>query len=432
MTHPLRVAIVGGGAAGAIAALHLMAATGPHGADTEIVVYEPRSDLGHGIAYSTGNPRHLLNVVASQMSAFPDDPDDFVRWSGRAADDFAPRSEFGRYLSERLDEARQRHPGMFLHVRATVAAIEQANDCWSVVSSDGGHFTVDSVILALGNPPARVPASLRQLLGTESLVDDPWSSSAFERVRSGDHVVCIGTGLTFVDVALQLCEVDGVTVTGLSRHGLLPRRHGPTGDVPVAPPLDSPLATLRWVRSFGDEWRAAMAALRPLTPALWRSFDDRARRQFLRHPMRFWEVHRHRLAPAVADELDSLMSQGRVNVARGRVISAATSPGGGVLLDMADRTLRADHVVLCTGGEDMWFTSSEVIAGLIRLGHARRSVLDLGIDVDITSGAVTSAGGHATRGLYAIGTIRRGIQWESTAIPEIRMQARDIAKSITN
>jgi uncharacterized NAD(P)/FAD-binding protein YdhS len=36
--------------------------------------------FGVGLAYSTGNPRHLLNVRADNMSAFADEPDHFARW----------------------------------------------------------------------------------------------------------------------------------------------------------------------------------------------------------------------------------------------------------------------------------------------------------------------------------------------------------------
>ena len=36
---------------------------------------------GLGQAYSTEHPAHLLNAMAGQMSALPDDPDHLIRWA---------------------------------------------------------------------------------------------------------------------------------------------------------------------------------------------------------------------------------------------------------------------------------------------------------------------------------------------------------------
>jgi len=71
---PTRIAIIGGGASGVIAAANLARASC---GDAEIVLIERRRDVGRGLAYSTRQPDHLLNVRASNMSAFADDPDHF-------------------------------------------------------------------------------------------------------------------------------------------------------------------------------------------------------------------------------------------------------------------------------------------------------------------------------------------------------------------
>ena len=96
-----RVAVIGGGAAGTLQALHLLRA----GVD-EVTLIERERAPGRGVAYSTGRPEHLLNVPARRMSAYGDDPDHFVRWfSGRAGggeEDFAPRMLYGDYLVELL------------------------------------------------------------------------------------------------------------------------------------------------------------------------------------------------------------------------------------------------------------------------------------------------------------------------------------------
>ena len=58
----------------------------------------------------------------------------------------------------------------------------------------------------------------------------------------------------------------------------------------------------RDAEASGDDWRSVVDGLRPVTQALWRSLPASERRQFLRRTARLWEVHRHRMAPAVATD----------------------------------------------------------------------------------------------------------------------------------
>src|SRR6201992_50164 len=98
----MRVAIVGGGAAGVLAAVHLRR-TKP---DAQITLIDASGSPGTGAAYGTNAPPHLLIVPAQRMSAWPDDPDHFCRWLDERAvtpaESFAPRLAYGRYLQEQL------------------------------------------------------------------------------------------------------------------------------------------------------------------------------------------------------------------------------------------------------------------------------------------------------------------------------------------
>lgn len=77
-----------------------------------VTIIEKRSTLGRGFAFSTNLPEHVLNVRASNMSAFADDPGHFLRWldrRGESAPDprshFVPRSIYGEYLGQLLRTA---------------------------------------------------------------------------------------------------------------------------------------------------------------------------------------------------------------------------------------------------------------------------------------------------------------------------------------
>ena len=100
--------VVGGGASGALAALHLSRRAAASSVPLTLDIVEP-GPLARGVAYSTGNHEHRLNVPATGMSVLPDEPGHFVHWlranydPGFPAGGFAPRAVFGRYLADTLD-----------------------------------------------------------------------------------------------------------------------------------------------------------------------------------------------------------------------------------------------------------------------------------------------------------------------------------------
>ena len=69
--------IIGGGASGVLLAYQLLR-LGRRA--FRVTLIEQRPDVGRGLAYHTGNPDHLLNVRAANMSAVSEDPDHFWRW----------------------------------------------------------------------------------------------------------------------------------------------------------------------------------------------------------------------------------------------------------------------------------------------------------------------------------------------------------------
>ena len=96
------VAIVGGGFSGTIIAAQL-ARRG-----IASVLIDGSGRAGKGVAYSTTEPAHLLNVRAEGMSAWSGEPDHFARRFEAEGGDrrgFAQRRLFARYLGDILEEA---------------------------------------------------------------------------------------------------------------------------------------------------------------------------------------------------------------------------------------------------------------------------------------------------------------------------------------
>lgn len=441
MTIVRHVAIVGAGFSGTLLAINLLRHDGPRA-----TLIERAPVAGTGIAYGTTQPDHILNVRASNMSAFPDEPDHFVRWlaaRGSAADggSFVPRATYGTYLRELLDTARAAAPDRLALVRGDVTGVA---DCpASLRLADGTTIVADAAVLAVGNLAPHVPPGLREVEASPFYQVDPWSRPPADDLGPDDTVLLVGSGLTMVDVALMLgARGFGGRIVALSRRGLLPHRHAPA--TPNAHPIDErPHETLsgltRRVRTRASAigWRNAVDELRPFTQALWRQAPPAERRSFLRHLRPWWDVHRHRLAPVVADTLARSLAEGRLRVAAGKIV-AARARADGIVVDWrprgerAPQTLAARRIVNCTGPQgDLARTSEPLLAALVDRRLIRPDDEHLGIDVDGV-GRTLDAEGVPNDALYALGPLTRGAFWEIVAVPDIRRQAWDVARRLAN
>jgi uncharacterized NAD(P)/FAD-binding protein YdhS len=437
--------VVGGGASGTLAATALLERT-----RADVIVVEPRRRLGRGVAYSTPDPLHRLNVPAGSMSAYPDDPGHLLRWLAQrgaghdGAFSFPRRSEYGVYLAETLRDAADRSSARLAHLRDTVAGLDRRAGAWRARLASGRDLAADLVVLAVGGTRAPGTAGWADALRADPrYVDDPWAEDAITQLPDAP-VLCVGTGLTAVDVALSATEWSRcASVVAVSRHGLRPVAHRVDGAPAWSPRLAAgrpatALGLLRAARAEvalatarGLDWRDVINGLRPSVPALWAALPDHERERFASRLGRYWDVHRHRLAPDIAQRVGGLERSGRLR------FEAATV----ARVEHADRALRVvlrhpdastsrvvvAAVVNCTG-RSVDVADHPLLANLHAAGLCRRGSAGLGIACDPT-GRVLGASGDVT-GLMALGPLRRGDVWESTAVPEIREQAFTLAAAV--
>lgn len=429
--EPPVVAVIGSGFSGVLTAIHLLRGD----SNVRVRLVERAACFGPGRAYATGNPGHLLNVRAGNMSAFPGQPDHFLDWAGVARDAFVARATYGRYLQDLLSDAlRDQGARLDRRTAEAVAAWREAGR-WRVALADGGALEADAVVLAVGFLAATWPRGVAvEDSSSACLVTDPWSAD-LDALPDGD-ILLLGTGLTMVDVALALAR-PGRRLIAVSRRGLLPLGHAVTD---LAPPPDGPMATpgqaLETLRShaaaFG--WRAAVDSVRPLTADVWRSWRPAERRRFLRHLRPWWDIHRHRMAPAVADKISALRSSAALCVRAGRLESVAVVDGAVRARlrfrgEAKARDGRFAAAVNCASPEgDPRHMDDGLVGDLYRRGLVRSDVLGLGLDMDDDLTMVGSDG--ASPGLFAVGPLTRGKTWEAVAVPDLRNQAAEAAGSV--
>ena len=444
LTLPSKIAVVGAGFSGLLVALHLLRGNPL----VTVVLIERAGEFGRGLAYGTSDPRHLLNVRASNMSAFPDDPDHFIRWlalhgpADAKPQTFVSRHLFGTYLQTLLTATLATDDGAerLRIVPDEATALIEELDGPRLRLAMGRMIDVDHVVLATGNlPPRDLAALAANLLASPAYIRDPWADDAMSNIGKDDEVLLIGTGLTAVDVFVGLARRGHRgRVVALSRRGLRPRAHAATG--PVAAPLDIParprlsqlLTLVRGAAADADDWRSGADGVRPHIQRLWREASAEERGRFLRHLRPWWDVHRHRIAPPVAAAVTEAESSGRLAFRAGKLIAATLEDAGIQVLwrprgRAEPERMEVKHIINCTGpAGDVLKATAPLLADLVARGSARADAHGLGLEVDATCRLV-GADGRPSAILSAIGPMSRGAFWEITAVPDIRVQARDVA-----
>lgn len=447
--------IVGGGFTGTMLAVHLIEQSP---VPVRILLFDRAAAFGSGVAYSTPNDKHLLNVRVGNMSAYDSRPEHFIKWLEGCAQvpgaeprgAFVSRGLYGQYLRSTLTDCLAAHPASsMIGVDAEVVSLRAGEKSVEVQTSDGAQHSVDRVALCVGNFPPALPVKPQTgAAGEAHYIANPWSGG-LSRIGKDDSVVLVGTGLTMVDVVLDLhSRGHRGTITAVSRRGFLPLPHQDVSAYPAfLAPQSLPTtvkALMRTVRrevssaaASGVDWRAVLDSMRPQTQALWRGLSIAERRRFLRHVRPYWEVHRHRVAQPVAAEIEALRRSEKLVVLAGRLQSVELGEKG-VSVAVKARSDKALHqiegtwLVNCSGPQlDYDRIEDPLIRSLFDAGLARPDALSLGLDLG-DDYRLMSRDGVASDVLFALGPPIRGNLWETTAVPDIRKQCDAVARHLTS
>lgn len=463
MTESIRnadVLIIGGGLSGTMLAVQLLRQPGKR----QILVIEPRKELGRGEAYSAVERGHTLNGNAARMSVDPDNPDDLTQWltdyigaGGWPESDqqpvpiselFPPRGIFGVYAQQRLAEAKALSASTVEHIRAEVVDLQVDAAATLLTLDNGQQLRGAYAVLATGMfPAARTPQT--ESSGLNAAAVDPWDVKAMRQIEPQSTVLIIGSGLTMVDAVVSLEQAGHRgPIEVFSRHGLLPHvRRQPPGWVDFLAEdhhLRSPRQLLREVRrqcrlalEQGIDWQAPLDTVRAHIGRLWSQASEREKRQFVRHVRPWWESHHHRSPPLSAQLVARLHEAGRLRIQAASFKGLVASDSGVTIKlrrrgEQAVTQVSGAALINSSGIEYDWRRVARPLPQqLLKRGLIKPGPLALGIAADV-SGAVLDAQGQVSQRLFAMGPPLRGMWWESTAVTDVAIQAKALAAKLTS
>jgi uncharacterized NAD(P)/FAD-binding protein YdhS len=363
---------------------------------------------------------------------------------------------YGEYLRATfLDAIAQAGPQVSVEIRREQAdTIERRGESgWRVLSRGKRPIDADAVVLATGHRPLIDPLRGRWSGPRARYIEDPWSSLMLTAIQKDETVCLLGTGLTAIDVLQSLGgSTRSASVMAFSRRGLLPAAHSPAALPRIDPqdwlqPLlhaDAPITTRSLTRnirravqdaeSLGHDGRQVIDGLRPHISQIWRALSPSERARFLRHVRAFWEVARHRMAPTVAEAVAAANEAGIFKAAAARVLFARGDMDGATLtVRRRGRSVhelhRFDWIINCAGpgaGRECGFPPG--VASLIETGDLQTDSDGIGICSTPNGQALVDA--RVIEDLVLIGSLRKADDWESTAVPELRVQAELAADAI--
>ena len=446
------IVIVGGGFSGAVLAWHLHR-TAPY--THNIIIVEPRDEIGRGLAYDSHDPAHRINVPALKMNLDFDEEGHFEQWliaEGYPARDpaaeipgalFPTRAAFGDYVNahiQKLDRA-------VTHRKTAARAVVPQPRGYRVICDDGSEIDADAVVLAVCHTPPQVPLSLAPLQGRPRFIANPWQSEALRNIAPDHRVLIVGTGLTMADIVASLDrQGHRGNIAAVSRRGLRSQPHAmeqidPFGDF-IEDPERTTLSLLRRVRRAiadaardGLSWHPVLDQLRLQGTDIWRALPLDERAKLIRHLRPFWDTSRFRIAPQVDDVITRRIADGTLTI-RAASIRASATQGDDLAVDLRARRSRNwertafDAIVIATGpAHGSVFATNPLLGQVGDAGLARPDPLGLGIDVD-RGGRAIGRDGVAAGSLFVAGPLARGTFGELMGVPDLARYARNIAEII--
>lgn len=288
------------------------------------------------------------------------------------------RDHFLRWLGEGADQAkfypRKLYGDYLTSFLAEARSLAQEKGHIVTLSAERAEPEDDSIcILATGTSQPLWPGSIRP--DVPEIIDNPYQ--LYETPPGSETALILGTGLSAVDAIMTLHRKNFTgKIICVSRHGLWPVPHGPK--------------TKFW------HWRKYIDLLRPYSNRIWQALP-RAVRAFCLKNITYWNIIRHRMPPECYSVMRKMRNSGQLLTVRGNILGIEVSPSG-IGVKTNDTTLHGSTIINCLGFisynqkpvTGFWIGEKQWVMGAPLFGHFI----------------------------------------ETTAVPELRHQAEDVANNV--
>jgi uncharacterized NAD(P)/FAD-binding protein YdhS len=456
-----KIGIVGGGFTGTMTAVQLIdKSTDP----CEIILINERETLNKGIAFNPYSDKHLLNVIAGKMSAYPDRPDHFLDWVMQKekfqnkdktliSNSFLPRQIYGEYLCEIWEEAKKSAKSkqkQITVIDSFVVDLDVSEGAVFLWLDNNQKLNIDECVVATGNHIPRNPRIKNMAFyNSPNYFQNPWKIESVKDAKENLPVLIVGNGLTMVDTVLGLLEqgfkgeIYSISPNGFN---ILPHRHNGLKYSKLAEELRADMTIyelvnlvnkhIKTVREYGVSAEPIIDSLRPHTQKIWQSFSDKDKELFMSRLRHLWGVARHRIPLHSHDKIQQLRIEGKLHINSGRIIDIIESNESITVqyFDKKENELKeiiVSRIINCTGPEtDLINLDKSFLKNCLLKGILTQDKLKLGIDADTESFQIINSNGKPHTNLYTIGSNLKGELWESTAVNELRGQAEKLAEKL--
>lgn len=457
-----KIGIIGAGFSGLMTAVQLIRKSNQ---PCEILLIEKEQNIGRGVAYNAYSDKHLLNVSTKKMSAFPDHPEHFLDWVMQQ-DDFAekdktlianaflPRKLYGDYLSGIWEEAQQSAKAKAIKlsiINSSVMDLHMIEDAISLTIQHGAKLTVDQCVIATGNHiPKNPKIKNMDFYQSQKYFRNPWKVESVQHIKGDLPVLIIGNGLTMVDTVFGLLEqgfkgdIYSISPNGFN---ILPHRHGGLqyskltgelrGDMTLYELVKLVNKHIKTVREYGFSAEPVINSLRPYTQKIWQSLSNKEKELFMARLRHLWGVTRHRLPMHLHDKIQQLRIGGKLHVISGNIVNLKEDDRGVSVNyfskeENRNKTLQVARVINCTGPNQNLMQQNEgFLKRCLLRGILTQDKLKLGISTNTKTLQVLNANGNPHFNLFTLGSNLTGELWESTAVNELRVQAKNLANQLT-
>jgi len=453
------IAIVGGGFAGSMTAVHLM-----QQADCQlnIIIINNRFPLVKGIAYATHYAEHLLNVPVSSISAFSKHAEHFFNWLRKQdafkdieaetlKNSFAPRKIYAEYLDTIWATA--------LENKSSEVNLQMLEDEVINITPNGMGFDLqlqnaspvkaDYVVLATGNAiPKNILIADNSFYNSKLYYKNPWDDTCMQGLQSERDILIIGNSLTMIDAVISL-QSKGFAkkIYTMSPHGfaIMPDAHVPPYDQDILSEIPRPYRLYDLVKLINKHMKrceregvskvAVVNSIRYQLQNIWFDFTMDDRRYFLKRISPLWNAWRHRTPAGMYERISNLINSGKLNPIAGRLVSL-TEKDGYVEARIKDKkagkeiSLDVERVINCTGSQIDVQLPGSLLNTLYTAGLIDADPLKISLNADAATNRVINRDGHILPNMYTLGNNMKGILWETTGVPEIRVQAENVAAKL--